>query len=518
MTVPLIDNLIERKSCFFNLNSSKCKLSQGSKVFYCVGEGINTRNSSLSSINQKFLECNNSITVTDIYTNDFPEYDLIGVSSPRGYSAINTLTYNLKDASDLQIKGCKLCGSNLLSSCPGALRSECNINLSAKTCIFGSNSNTNCAAPISVTEGKKKEGSFTYFCASGNKVVQCDGDKTGSSYSDILESNFTQIKSGSGCRFYSSSSGTESCKLKSSPTTDNTCKFGPLTTQNSTSNPLYKSCPDDSSEGTNTINGRFIYCSPNNVKVSCTSRTDYKTLFNPVELTDGTTGLLYYDYSSRRTLTDRAKNNHGCELVSTTIAPTPGCSINTSSQVGDECTIPKDCYNSSSQPTRIDLGGTDGVGGLYCINRGIYADDFKENVGTVYFCKATLTGSSYTLKPYSRISEITTKNGIENVYFVSGGSTSCSNSPSININVKYRELDPLSPLGLIRSASTFLYYFAIFYFIVLMLTNAFAYVRSGEDPAALKKIKESLFNTIAGFLFVLLSGGVIVYLINQFTP
>ncbi|NBO17401.1 MAG: hypothetical protein EBV07_00700 [Proteobacteria bacterium] len=85
----------------------------------------------------------------------------------------------------------------------------------------------------------------------------------------------------------------------------------------------------------------------------------------------------------------------------------------------------------------------------------------------------------------------------------------------INLIVKRTDQSPLSPLNIIRTITNFLYYFAIFYFIVLMLVNAISYVRSAEDPSELKKIKESLFNTIAGFLFVLLSGSVIVYLLTQ---
>jgi hypothetical protein len=73
----------------------------------------------------------------------------------------------------------------------------------------------------------------------------------------------------------------------------------------------------------------------------------------------------------------------------------------------------------------------------------------------------------------------------------------------------------LSPIGLIRTLSNFLFYFAILYFVLLILSNGYAYVRAAEDPGKLKEIKASLFNTIAGFLFVLLSGGLIISLINQ---
>jgi len=73
----------------------------------------------------------------------------------------------------------------------------------------------------------------------------------------------------------------------------------------------------------------------------------------------------------------------------------------------------------------------------------------------------------------------------------------------------------VSPIGLIKTLSNFLFYFAILYFVLLILSNGFAYVRAAEDPGKLKEIKASLFNTIAGFLFVLLSGGLIISLINQ---
>ena len=72
-----------------------------------------------------------------------------------------------------------------------------------------------------------------------------------------------------------------------------------------------------------------------------------------------------------------------------------------------------------------------------------------------------------------------------------------------------------SPVGLLKTISNFLFYVAILYFVLLMLSNGYAYVRAAEDPGKLKEIKASLFNTIAGFLFVLLSGGLIISLINS---
>lgn len=82
-------------------------------------------------------------------------------------------------------------------------------------------------------------------------------------------------------------------------------------------------------------------------------------------------------------------------------------------------------------------------------------------------------------------------------------------------NVKALKPEILSPVGLVKTISNFLFYFAIFYFVLLMLINGFSYVRAAEDPGKLKEIKANLFNTIAGFLFVLLSGGLIISFINQ---
>jgi hypothetical protein len=84
-----------------------------------------------------------------------------------------------------------------------------------------------------------------------------------------------------------------------------------------------------------------------------------------------------------------------------------------------------------------------------------------------------------------------------------------------NTTLKASLAADVSPIGLIKTISNFLFYFAILYFVLLILSNGFAYVRAAEDPGKLKEIKASLFNTIAGFLFVLLSGGLIISLINQ---
>jgi len=508
-------------SCYYNFDKCKTTIPGIANVtLYCLPKTTgykelwNDTTSLDPKSNSLFYKCTGAARKKSDFYRGTPDIEIEskaeGWLSTYRYNYVKSIDYKF-EVSMVAAVSCVPCESNFSSSC-NLIKSTCSIDLTTKTCNFGADSATNCVATISANVNKKKEGSFTYFCSANSRLVQCNGDRTTSKYSDILESSYSQIKSGSSCRFYTSTSGTQTCKLKNTSSKDNTCQFGPATTQNSTSNPLYKSCPDDTSEGTTTVNGRFIYCSPSNIKVSCTSTASYKELFNPDELKDDNTGLKYYDYSGK-SLTDIAKTEKGCELVTTSIKPKPGCSVTSSSKVGDECSIPKDCFNDSNQPTRVSLGGVyNNEGGLYCINKG----DGKADKGTVHFCQATITGSGSVLKSYSQISEIKTVSGLENVYFKSGGSTSCSASPTIYAEVKLRKSNPLSPIGLIKNIASFLYYFAIFYFIVLILINAFSYVRSGEDPSKLKQINESLFNTIAGFIFVLASGGVILYIINSF--
>lgn len=75
--------------------------------------------------------------------------------------------------------------------------------------------------------------------------------------------------------------------------------------------------------------------------------------------------------------------------------------------------------------------------------------------------------------------------------------------------------EALGYTGILQRVSQLLYAVAIFLFVFLMIINGIHLVRSGNSPEELKKAKEGIFKTIAGFLFVLFSGGFIISIINS---
>jgi hypothetical protein len=420
--------------------------------------------------------------------------------------------------------GCVKCNAKNIVNCPSYIPQpvnptvDCNIT-TTDSCTFGSTtSTTNCAKVTNTSLNRKVQGGKTYFCNSDNKTVVCDTALTTVSY----DSMFVQVMSGgtreykdietnyrlspNNCKLLSTVNTNSNCQLKSTSISDSTCTFGPKASSNSST---FKNCATlETGEGSTTINSKYVYCAPDNKKIQCDQQITYNEMFGPSQ---NASGEKDYTGKSSSTLTSSALSK-GCKLYST---PT-GCNVTSSATPGADCFVPKSCFETNKLVT-IKINND--FYGLYCISKS-NRNSFE---GNLYVCPVSSGGSPYD---YSSIANIDNSNGyvsFSNSPITHKGNSVtpaslCERYTDSFISAKYRELNPLSPLGLIRSASTFLYYFAIFYFIILMLTNAFAYVRSGEDPAALKKIKESLFNTIAGFLFVLLSGGVIVYLINQFTP
>ena len=71
-----------------------------------------------------------------------------------------------------------------------------------------------------------------------------------------------------------------------------------------------------------------------------------------------------------------------------------------------------------------------------------------------------------------------------------------------------------SPLQFIKVLSNFLFYAAIFLFIVNFLLAGFDYVRSGGQPDALKTAQAKITNAIGGLVFILLVGALLNYIIS----
>jgi hypothetical protein len=93
------------------------------------------------------------------------------------------------------------------------------------------------------------------------------------------------------------------------------------------------------------------------------------------------------------------------------------------------------------------------------------------------------------------------------------------NSPFGNtqtkVDVTLEETGAINPVGLVYQFSTFTFYIASFIFVILIMINGISYIRSKENPSELAKIKTSLFNTISGYLFIILIGGLIINIITQ---
>ena len=69
--------------------------------------------------------------------------------------------------------------------------------------------------------------------------------------------------------------------------------------------------------------------------------------------------------------------------------------------------------------------------------------------------------------------------------------------------------EAVSPLGLIRSISDFLFAVAVLIFIINMLRASFMYVTSGGDESKMKEAQSTITNTIFGMIFIVFIGALI---------
>jgi len=79
---------------------------------------------------------------------------------------------------------------------------------------------------------------------------------------------------------------------------------------------------------------------------------------------------------------------------------------------------------------------------------------------------------------------------------------------------KITQKETLGYTGILASISQLIFSASAFLFILLIIINGIKYVRSAGDPTELKKAGQGLFNTIAGFLFIVFAGGFIINLIR----
>ena len=94
----------------------------------------------------------------------------------------------------------------------------------------------------------------------------------------------------------------------------------------------------------------------------------------------------------------------------------------------------------------------------------------------------------------------------------------CSLTPSgFSTTTRTQEVVISSPLIFIKVLSNFLFYAAIVLFIINFLIAGLAYVKSKGDPTALKAAQARITNSIGGFVFILLVGALLNYLVARLT-
>lgn len=532
---------IENISCIYG-GGTVSKDWIPNKKFFCVANGAVSTERQHKLFNEPdytyIIKFGEGWVICDSSTSGFTPGDIFSVSDLVGREIEDKrgttnrymnviITYYWKGGS---LNGrCQKCNSRDIKDCPGYISappivdSNCNISTTSDTCSFGNLSsrdpNSNCATATDSRSNRKIETNggvtYTYFCSTrtvsggtGNATIRCEDNLPNISYNEIFDKG-TSAGTGSDtyevikgtystkCRTVEQVRNQEECSLADTSDSDTSCKFGPFIS-NSTSQ--YKNCAFKN-ESKN-VGGKFVYCAPDNKKISCNSKTSYETLFAPLQTGTG----LDFEGKTSSNLTTAARNN-GCELY----RPEEGCNVSATPSADGSCRVPESCYTSNNV-VKSKIGNKDVA--LYCVSKS--SRDVKD--GFIYACPLGPGKEPYD---YPLIADLESSGfvSLQDEQVFDGErktlTSVCDLYTEGFITLSNESPDPLSPLGLIRSISNFLYFFAIFYFIVLVLTNAFAYVRAAEDPGKLKEITQSLFNTVSGLLFVILAGGVIVYLINQ---
>lgn len=120
---------------------------------------------------------------------------------------------------------------------------------------------------------------------------------------------------------------------------------------------------------------------------------------------------------------------------------------------------------------------------------------------------------SYRNAPYQYLELINSQRSHCDSFYNFKNKTGLYSAPSINRGVTRNQ--PLGYIEIFQRISQTIYAVSVFLFVLIMIINGIRFVRSGNNPEELKKGKEGLFNAIAGFLFVLFSGGFIIYMINS---
>ena len=489
-----VAQISENTDCFNNPSAGKVINSwQPDKTYICAGEGVNKGPEGTVEYTLKgvWVTCNSTGNPTTQTVMNVPVKDIPWLSSK-----VRSITYSLKSALP---SGCQRCsdtngnGYVSIDECPGfkakTTVDECVVT-AQKNCTYGTTPGKTCGTNSQIHWIRGSGVAKVYACSGENKGVECDPGVYGQDYSQIFtDSTNKVIKNTINCRFTPDllSGGNVNCTQNTVPTLTG-CTFGPYSTGSTT----YRNCAESvPGEGEKNVSGKFQYCGPDNNKYQCDTQINYNSLFGP-----NTTGTGAKDYTGK-TLTSTARSGpYNCK-------PLAAINCNVQANLTEvNCAVPENCFNGGSGVKYNSEGD------IFCIS-----DGGSTTAGKKYICKGsfgTLTYSDVATKSGGVISLKSAYADPAKCMLVSDYNLSF---PSTSLKIKIQA--DYSPVGLLKTISNFLFYVAILYFVLLMLSNGYAYVRAAEDPGKLKEIKASLFNTIAGFLFVLLSGGLIISLINQ---
>lgn len=80
--------------------------------------------------------------------------------------------------------------------------------------------------------------------------------------------------------------------------------------------------------------------------------------------------------------------------------------------------------------------------------------------------------------------------------------------------VVQQRVDPMTPLRLFKVLANFMFYLAVFVFIINIMVSGYGYIRSGGEPTKLEAVKDRITNSIYGLVFILVVGGVLNYLVG----
>jgi hypothetical protein len=138
-----------------------------------------------------------------------------------------------------------------------------------------------------------------------------------------------------------------------------------------------------------------------------------------------------------------------------------------------------------------------------CLNEYFGAGPTRTEINNSNFyrctCRANLEGALCT------VGELTSIPCPKICNLVQTGFVTAALAKNVTIN---------SPLQFIKVLSNFLFYAAIFLFIVNFLLAGLEYVRSKGEPDALKKAQAKITNAIGGLVFILLVGALLNYIIS----